>query len=124
MTSADTGRLRSTRQGAALDAVLAEADGFLTAQALHDELRRRDQAIGLTTVYRHLKRLAEQGDVDVVVRPTVRRATAGAVGSPPGRLGPSPPPGLPAVAARSVEVAGPRSSAGQRVSPTTQGSPR
>jgi Fur family ferric uptake transcriptional regulator len=69
VTSADTGRLRATRQGAALDAVLADADGFLTAQALHDELKRRDQAIGLTTVYRHLKRLAEQGDVDVVVRP-------------------------------------------------------
>jgi Fur family ferric uptake transcriptional regulator len=58
-----------TRQGAALDAALADADGFLTAQSLHDELRRRDQAIGLTTVYRHLKRLADLGEVDVVIRP-------------------------------------------------------
>jgi Fur family ferric uptake transcriptional regulator len=58
-----------TRQGAAVDAALADADGFLTAQSLHDELRRRDEAIGLTTVYRHLKRLAELGEVDVVVRP-------------------------------------------------------
>jgi Fur family ferric uptake transcriptional regulator len=58
-----------TRQSAAVDAALADADGFLTAQSLHDELRRRDQAIGLTTVYRHLKRLADLGEVDVVVRP-------------------------------------------------------
>lgn len=69
MTGTETGRLRATRQGAALDAALADADCFLTAQALHDELRRRDQSIGLTTVYRHLKRLAELGEVDVVVRP-------------------------------------------------------
>jgi Fur family transcriptional regulator, ferric uptake regulator len=58
-----------TRQSAAVDAALADADGFLTAQSLHDELRRRDYSIGLTTVYRHLKRLADLGEVDVVVRP-------------------------------------------------------
>jgi Fur family ferric uptake transcriptional regulator len=58
-----------TRQGTAVDAALGDADGFLTAQELHDELRRRDQAIGLTTVYRHLRRLADSGDADVVVRP-------------------------------------------------------
>ncbi|HVW79351.1 MAG TPA: Fur family transcriptional regulator [Mycobacteriales bacterium] len=62
-------RRRSTRQGAAVDRALADADGFRTAQMLHDELRRRDQSIGLTTVYRHLRRLAEDGVVDVVVRP-------------------------------------------------------
>jgi Fur family transcriptional regulator, ferric uptake regulator len=58
-----------TRQSDAVDAALADADGFLTAQSLHEELRRRGQAIGLTTVYRHLKRLADVGEVDVVVRP-------------------------------------------------------
>ena len=63
------GRRRSTRQGAAVDEVLASADGFLTAQALYDVLRRRGDSVGLTTVYRHLRRLAEDGAVDVVTRP-------------------------------------------------------
>jgi Fur family ferric uptake transcriptional regulator len=62
-------RLRSTRQGVAVDAALDAADGFMTAQALHDELRRRDASVGLTTVYRHLRRLADAGTLDVVVRP-------------------------------------------------------
>lgn len=72
MTTADvttSSRPRSTRQAAAVDDVLATSDRFLTAQALHDELRRRELAVGLTTVYRHLHRLAETGTVDVVVRP-------------------------------------------------------
>jgi Fur family ferric uptake transcriptional regulator len=62
-------RRRSTRQGAAIDEALSAAGGFLTAQALYDELRARGESVGLTTVYRHLKRLAEAGTVDVVVRP-------------------------------------------------------
>jgi Fur family ferric uptake transcriptional regulator len=62
-------RRRSTRQGAAIDEALASAAGFLTAQALYDDLRGRGDSVGLTTVYRHLKRLAEDGAVDVVVRP-------------------------------------------------------
>jgi Fur family ferric uptake transcriptional regulator len=62
-------RRRSTRQGAAIDKALSDADGFLTAQALYDELRRRGASVGLTTVYRHLRRLAEDGAVDVVTRP-------------------------------------------------------
>jgi Fur family transcriptional regulator, ferric uptake regulator len=63
------GRLRATRQGEAVDAVLRGADGFRTAQDLHAELRRRGQPVGLTTVYRHLKMLADAGEVDVVHRP-------------------------------------------------------
>jgi len=62
-------RRRSTRQGAAIDEALTVADGFLTAQALYDELRSRGDSVGLTTVYRHLRRLAEDGAVDVVTRP-------------------------------------------------------
>ena len=62
-------RRRSTRQGAAIDDALAAADGFLTAQALYDELRGRGDSVGLTTVYRHLRRLAEDGALDVVTRP-------------------------------------------------------
>lgn len=60
------GRVRVTRQGAAVDGALAAADGFRTAQDLHAELRRRGDAIGLTTVYRHLNVLADAGAVDVV----------------------------------------------------------
>jgi Fur family ferric uptake transcriptional regulator len=32
-------------------------------------LRARGESVGLTTVYRHLRRLAEDGAVDVVTRP-------------------------------------------------------
>ncbi len=77
-------RRRSTRQGAAIDAALSAADGFLTAQALYDELRGQGASVGLTTVYRHLRRLAEDGAVDVVVRPdgeaAYRRCGSGASG--------------------------------------------
>jgi Fur family ferric uptake transcriptional regulator len=60
------GRVRTTRQSEAVDAVLRESDGFRTAQDLHAELRRRGDPIGLTTVYRHLNLLAESGEIDVV----------------------------------------------------------
>ncbi len=60
------GRLRNTRQAAAVEAVLRDADGFRTAQDLFAELRRRGDRIGLTTVYRHLNQLAERGSADVV----------------------------------------------------------
>ena len=63
------GRLRTTRQGASVDAVLRSAEGFRTAQDLHAKLRANGDSIGLTTVYRHLGMLAESGRVDVVHRP-------------------------------------------------------
>jgi Fur family ferric uptake transcriptional regulator len=47
---------------------MAAADGFRTAKELYAELRRRGDRIGLTTVYRHLNLLAEQGRADVVRR--------------------------------------------------------
>ncbi|HVT21777.1 MAG TPA: Fur family transcriptional regulator [Mycobacteriales bacterium] len=79
-------RRRSTRQGVAVDEVLAGADGFLTAQALYDVLRARGDSVGLTTVYRHLRRLAEDGAVDVVARPdgelAYRRCGPAASGEP------------------------------------------
>ncbi len=61
-----TTRVRATRQGAAVEGVLAEAAGFRSAQDLHAELRRRGDAVGLTTVYRHLTHLAEAGTVDML----------------------------------------------------------
>ena len=54
-------RVRSTRQGAAVDSLLRDADGFRTAQELYDALRHRGESVGLTTVYRHLKVLADDG---------------------------------------------------------------
>jgi Fur family ferric uptake transcriptional regulator len=65
-SGAVSGRLRNTRQAASVEAVLREADGFRTAQDLFAELRGRGDRIGLTTVYRHLNMLAEQGSADVV----------------------------------------------------------
>lgn len=63
------GRLRVTRQGEAIDEVLRTADGFRTAQDLYGELRNQGSSVGLTTVYRHLKVLADAGEIDVVHRP-------------------------------------------------------
>ncbi len=57
---------RATRQGAALEAALAAAGGFRSAQELHGELRTRGENVGLTTVYRRLAQLAELGAVDAV----------------------------------------------------------
>ncbi|MCW2495581.1 transcriptional repressor [Jatrophihabitans sp.] len=62
------GRVRGTRQAAAIEDTLREADGFRTAQELFDELRRRGDSVGLTTVYRNLNLLVEAGLADVVHR--------------------------------------------------------
>ncbi|MHC9293801.1 Fur family transcriptional regulator [Mycobacterium sp. LTG2003] len=61
-----TGAVRSTRQRAAIADLLNETDGFRSAQELHDELRRRGQGIGLTTVYRTLQAMATAGVVDTL----------------------------------------------------------
>jgi len=61
-----TAAVRSTRQRAAVSALLAETDEFRSAQDLHDLLRRRGDSVGLTTVYRTLQALAEAGEVDVL----------------------------------------------------------
>jgi Fur family ferric uptake transcriptional regulator len=55
-----------TRQRAAVSRALSSADGFQSAQALYDAMRRSGESIGLTTVYRHLQALAESGEVDVL----------------------------------------------------------
>ncbi len=50
----------------AVSRALASAEGFQSAQALYDAMRRSGESIGLTTVYRHLQALAESGEVDVL----------------------------------------------------------
>jgi Fur family ferric uptake transcriptional regulator len=57
---------RSTRQRAAVASVLQELDDFRSAQDLHDRLRAQGVNVGLTTVYRTLQAMAEQGDIDVL----------------------------------------------------------
>ena len=67
MPIAGTGpAVRSTRQRAAVAALLDEVDGFRSAQEVHDLLRHRGERVGLTTVYRHLQVLADSGEVDVL----------------------------------------------------------
>lgn len=61
-------KTRSTRQGDAVSRALAAADAFISAQDLHARLREQGDAVGLTTVYRHLQVLADRGDVDVLRR--------------------------------------------------------
>ena len=59
-------RQRSTRQRAAVSAVLDSVSDFRSAQELHDLLKQRGENVGLTTVYRTLQTLAELGEVDVL----------------------------------------------------------
>jgi Fur family ferric uptake transcriptional regulator len=57
---------RSTKQRTAVAELLDQTSDFRSAQELHDELRKRGQGIGLTTVYRTLQSLADAGEVDVL----------------------------------------------------------
>ncbi len=57
---------RSTKQRAAVVELLSAVDDFRSAQELHDELRKRGDGIGLTTVYRTLQSLSEAGKIDVL----------------------------------------------------------
>jgi Fur family ferric uptake transcriptional regulator len=59
-------RVRGTRQAEALSAVLEGLPGFCSAQQIHAELRSRGEQVGLTTVYRHLQVLSEDGQVDAI----------------------------------------------------------
>ncbi|MGH3560259.1 MAG: Fur family transcriptional regulator [Mycobacterium sp.] len=58
--------VRSTRQRAAISALLENLDDFRSAQELHDELRGHGENIGLTTVYRTLQAMAAAGLVDTL----------------------------------------------------------
>ena len=57
---------RRTRQRTAVQEVLAELHEFRTAQQIHDELRKRGDSIGLTTVYRTLQSLSDAGELDAL----------------------------------------------------------
>jgi Fur family transcriptional regulator, ferric uptake regulator len=63
-------KVRGTRQASALSAALATLPGFCSAQEIHAEIKRRGETVGLTTVYRHLQVLSEQGAVDTIRDPS------------------------------------------------------
>ena len=81
--------MRTTRQRSAVAAALGELDGFTSAQRLHDALKARGEAVGLTTVYRHLQALTEAGEVDAL------RTDDGEVVYRAARRGAPPPPRVP-----------------------------
>ena len=59
-------RTRATRQRAAITELLDSLEEFKSAQELHDELRRRGENIGLTTVYRTLQTMSTANQVDTL----------------------------------------------------------
>lgn len=59
---------RVTRQRQAVTDLLAEHDGFLSAQQLHAALRASGHSVGLATVYRNLALLVDSGELDTLVR--------------------------------------------------------
>lgn len=60
---------RNTWQRERVREALADARGFVSAQALHATLRDENTGIGLATVYRALAGLAAQGDADSLQSP-------------------------------------------------------
>ena len=59
---------RSTRQRTAVASARGDVDDFWSSQELHEFLRERGESVGLTTVYRTLRTMADAGEVDVIVR--------------------------------------------------------
>jgi Fur family ferric uptake transcriptional regulator len=59
-------RQRATKQGGAVRDALRAAGGFRSAQDVYAELRAEGGAVGLSTVYRHLQALVDDGVVDVI----------------------------------------------------------
>ncbi len=59
---------RQTRQRAAVTEALEAQGEFRSAQEIYDIVRGRGDSVGLTTVYRALQSMAEDGQVDVIVR--------------------------------------------------------
>lgn len=47
-------------------AAIAQLDGFRSTQDIYTQMRAGGDHVGLSTIYRHLQRLAEQGVVDAI----------------------------------------------------------
>jgi Fur family transcriptional regulator, ferric uptake regulator len=57
---------RTTRQRAAVAAVFATLEGFHSAQEVHARLRTTGDGVGLSTVYRAVQALADDGELDSI----------------------------------------------------------
>lgn len=57
---------RATRQRAAIMSALEAANIFMSAQDLYERLKSNGKKVGLTTVYRTLQSLSDQGEIDVL----------------------------------------------------------
>jgi Fur family transcriptional regulator, ferric uptake regulator len=57
---------RRTRQGDAVRTVVLGSDNFRSAQDIHAQLRAAGETVGLTTVYRHLALLTDEGQLDAL----------------------------------------------------------
>ncbi|GAA3936064.1 transcriptional repressor [Microbacterium soli] len=60
---------RNTWQRERVRDALADAEGFVSAQTLHADLRQANTGIGLATVYRALAGLAATGEADSLQSP-------------------------------------------------------
>ncbi|MEJ4112178.1 Fur family transcriptional regulator [Corynebacterium kroppenstedtii] len=58
--------IRSTRQRAAVEDILADLHRFASAGDIHRRIVDTGGSVGLTTVYRTLQALADAGEVDVL----------------------------------------------------------
>ena len=58
--------IRNTRQRAAVNAVFDELEGFHSAQEVHARMRAAGDSIGLSTVYRAVQALVDDGELDSI----------------------------------------------------------
>jgi Fur family ferric uptake transcriptional regulator len=59
-------RVRATKQAAVIVEAMGRMPGFSGARGIYDALRETGEQVGIATVYRHLRVLAEHGDVDMI----------------------------------------------------------
>ncbi|MCZ2815917.1 Fur family transcriptional regulator [Modestobacter sp. VKM Ac-2984] len=58
--------IRNTRQRTAVNAVFEELEGFHSAQEVHARMRAAGDSIGLSTVYRAVQALVDDGELDSI----------------------------------------------------------
>ncbi|KGH48715.1 MULTISPECIES: Fur family transcriptional regulator [Modestobacter] len=58
--------IRNTRQRTAVNAVFDELEGFHSAQEVHARMRAAGDTIGLSTVYRAVQALVDDGELDSI----------------------------------------------------------
>lgn len=57
---------RNTKQREAVRAAMVNEDAFVSAQRLHEILRKGGATVGLATVYRALNSMVRSGEVDMI----------------------------------------------------------